>query len=64
MAVPRGQKARQLGRAVELEDTTPKDASTDEVQYLFRDTIRDSGDPSIIRDNVKPLDSVDWRIIC
>ena len=62
MAVPRGLK--EGTGPVELEDTTPKDASADEVQYSIRETIRDSGDPSVVRDNVEPLDSVDRRIIC
>ena len=62
MAVPRGQK--EVTGPVELEDTTPKDVSADEVQYSVRKTIRDSGDPSVVCENVKPLDSVDRRIIC
>ena len=62
MAVPRGRK--EATGPVELEDTTPKNVSAKEVQYSIRDTIRDSGDPSVDRDNVEPLDSVDRRIIC
>ena len=62
MAVPRGLK--EGTGPVELEDTTPKDASVDKVQYLIRETIRDSGDPSVVRNNVEPLDCVDRWIIC
>ena len=63
MAVPRGRK--EVTGPVELEDTTPKDATADEVQYSIRDKIRDSSDLSVNnRDNVEPLDSVDRRIIC
>ena len=62
MAVPRGLK--EATGPVELEDTTPKNVSEKEVQYSIRDTIRDSGDPSVGRNNVDPLDSVDRRIIC
>ena len=62
MAVSRGQK--EVIGPVELEDTTPKDASADEVQYSIRKTIHDSGDPSVVCKNVEPLDSVDRRIIC
>ena len=62
MAVTRGLK--EGTGPVELEDTTPKDASADEVQYSIRETIRDSEDPSVVCNNVEPLDSVDRRIIC